>query len=230
MKRIGSLRKIASEVKRQIADYALKSEKPRTEVAQELQVILGNRSPSEDTLLKMISHARSAESPLDKPWHLDKTPDLSAEAIAAIFEVQLWLEKVKESYPTAGIKEWTEDFTNGEMTTTVYPLTMREALWISKLHKVNCYLTEPEMFFLAKHKQPIRARRSLIENPSRLWEAAKTYADYERLCVLAKTDFDTSRLDEALKSGSIGKVKYDLFSEYKSKKDGEVSGPKRRKE
>jgi hypothetical protein len=65
-------------------------------------------------------------------------------------------------------------------------------------------------------KAHVPLRRSLIENPSKLWEAAKTYADYQRLCELAGMIFDTSRLDEALRTGSIGRTKYDLFYEYKA--------------
>jgi hypothetical protein len=162
----------------------------------------------------------------------------SAEAIAAILEVQFWLEQVKDKsgVATGGIKEWTENFTNSKMTTKVWPLTVREAHWIAKLYKVNYVLLEPERLHFLIHdrgiqpsKNPNRQklyelftkahvplRRSLIENPSKLWEAAKTYADYQRLCELAGMIFDTSRLDEALRTGSIGRTKYDLFYEYKA--------------
>ena len=184
----------------------------------------------------------------ESPWQLGILKDkelspFSAEAIAAVLEVQFWLERVKDkpNIATSGIKEWTESFTNGKMTTTVWPLTIREAHWIANLYKVRYILSEPARLYFLIHergKQPpknptrqklndlftkegVPLRRSLIENLSELWKAAKTYADYQRLCELAGADFDTSRLDEALRTGSIGRTKYDLFSEYKAKKAGQ---------
>jgi hypothetical protein len=165
----------------------------------------------------------------------------SAEAIAAIIEVQFWLERVKDkpNIATSSIAEWTESFTNGKMTTKIWPLTVREAHWIARLYKVRYILSEPERLYFLIHERGVQPpkntnrkkmyelfakagvplRRSLIENPSKLWETAKTYADYQRLCELASMNFDTSRLDEALRTGSIGKMKYDLFSEYKAKSE-----------
>ena len=182
----------------------------------------------------------------ESPWHLgvwgDKEVSLfSAEAIAAIHDLQFWLEQVNHepNTSTAGIKEWTESFTNGKMTTTIWPLTTREACWVAKLYKMNYILSEPERLYFLIHergKQPpknptllklyelfakegVPFRRALNENPSKLWETAKTYADYQRLCELAGTNFDTSRLDKALRMGSIGRTKYDLFSEYKAENE-----------
>ena len=182
----------------------------------------------------------------ETPWNLGVLDDkegspFSAEAIAAIIEVQFWLERVKDkpNIDAAGIKQWTESFTNGKMTTTIWPLTTREAHWIARLYKVKYVLSEPERLALLireRGKQPpknsthqklaemfakegVPLRRALIENPYELWQAAKTYADYQRLCELAGTNFDTSRLDEALRTGSIGRTKYELFSEYKAKNE-----------
>lgn len=183
------------------------------------------------TIQKILAEGKTSleflNKDFEKPWHLglatETEYEISPEAIAAIFEVQKWLEEAKDNpnIATTGIKEWTENFTNGKMTTNIWPLTIREAGWISRLYKVNYPLTEPEKLYLAIHKQPIVDYRPLVENTSRLWYAAKTYADYQRLCEIAKVDFDTSRLDEAIRKGNIGRTKYDLFFEYKSKKDGE---------
>jgi hypothetical protein len=181
-------------------------------------------SPAEDTLVRMISSARNQDgSPLDEPWNLGTIEDyplLSAD-IAAIIEVQSWLELTKDDpgNPTSGVKQWTEYYSNNKMTTTIWPLTIRDALWLAKLYKVNYNLSDPEKLYLKLYKRPIVARRTLLESLAMLWQVAKTYADYQRLCELAGTDFDTTKLDNALRSGSIGKTKLDLFSEYKSKSD-----------
>lgn len=215
---------------------------PTTEKPSEKSVVEQPQSPQ----VKEAETNASEHHRKEAPWQLGGWEDnelslFSAEAIAAIHEVQFWLERVKDkpTISTAGIKEWTEHFTNGKMTTTIWPLTNREAWWIAKLYKMNYILLEPErLYFLInkRGKQPPRnpthqkldelfakegvpLRRALIENPSKLWETAKAYADYERLCELAGIDFDTSRLDEALRTGSIGKTKYDLFYEYLSKSE-----------
>jgi len=197
------------EIKILITERALSDPRSREELADELIVEIKNKYPHKvppawETVIKLISAARNHQpSPLDKPWHLGLTLDryglnkdylLAAEDIAAIIEVQKWLEIAKDHPLLSSIPEWTDSITSGGMATTVWLLTIREALWISKLYK----------------------EKSLAGNTYRLWYAAKTYADYQRLCEISNTPpFDTIKLDEALRNDTMGKAKYDLFSEYK---------------
>ncbi len=158
---------------------------------------------------------------IDLPWSLDKTPDFPAEAIAAIFKVQSWLERAKDN-PLVDIRGWNESYTDNTLATTVWPLTVEEANWISKLYKVEHRLTGPELLYRKTHKLPLIVSCQLSESPYDLWQAAKAYTDYHRLCDMAGIDFDTTRLDSALRSGFIGEAKWDLFSEYEKRqeKDG----------
>ena len=215
-----------SAIKELISRRALQSNTRREDLADTIIDEIQEKYPSEvppawETVIKLISHTRNHEpSPLENSWQLGQSLDLPSEAIAAIFEVQRLLEKERDNpgLATAGMKEWTEYYTDGKMTTTAWPLTIREALWISRLYKINYKLSEPEMLYLKIHKRPIPSHRPLSESPYQLWKAANAYADYERLCIIAGIDFNTSKLDDALRSGSIGEAKYGLFSEYTLKR------------
>ncbi|MEK7354072.1 MAG: hypothetical protein AABZ77_06175, partial [Chloroflexota bacterium] len=134
-------------------------------------------------------------SGIDSPWSLDKTPNLPADDIAAIFKIQSWLETAKTAINIASVPQWTEWITRRKMSTSLF-LTVREARWIVKLYKINYDLSEREKAnsHLLNPKQPIGDQRPLIEDPYRLWFAAKAYADYERLCALTKIAFDTTQL------------------------------------
>jgi hypothetical protein len=113
MKRKGSLRRILPETKKQIAGYVLKSEnkeKTRAILADELEVLLGEKAPSLDTLMRMISRIRNDTNLLDTPWHLGTLEDypLPPEAIVKIFELRI---KTK----------WDD-------------MTIREAKWVGRLY------------------------------------------------------------------------------------------------
>jgi len=227
--------KLTEDVKKVIA--YIKSRHPDWSVREiekqipKFEPSLAGKVPGRTKINEYISNkykkneAEVDASGIDSPWHLGILKDypLPAEDIAAIASVQVWLDGQKDkpySEPTS-IKHWTEFWTNNQMTTSTFSLTIREALWVSKLYKVNYKITSPER----ARKFHIPESKPLLEFPYRLWYAAKTYADYQRLCELAGTPFDTTRLDEALRSDSfaafgIGKTKLDLFSEYKTKKDG----------
>jgi len=169
--------------------------------------------------LKDISPNYGKES--DKPWHLQETLDMPAEAIAAVFAVKKWLANPKNQPEITSIGQWTKDVTNGQMATSNI-LTIREAQWIARLYRIEAnQLSRPDSpyhLYKAIHKDN---DFSLVSNLYLLWYTAKTYADYERLCKIAGVDFDTSRLDEALRQGSIGETKLGLFENIKSEVNNE---------
>ena len=97
--------------------------KPRAALAVELKdtiermgIYAEGASPSEDTLMRMISAARNEEhNSLDKPWHLGSMLDseryITPEAIAYIFKVKEWATRNKE-----------------------IPITIRQAYWIGQFY------------------------------------------------------------------------------------------------
>ena len=93
--------------------------KPRLVLATELKDKIERMdeiSPSEETLIKMISDARNKEpNPLDTAWHLGTLNEypLSAEAIHYILKIQIWTSSKH-----------------------IHPVTIREAKWISRLYSV----------------------------------------------------------------------------------------------
>ncbi len=98
MKVKGSLRRISDKMRGQIFEYALKEEnrtKSRSILAGELEAKFGDKSPSLDTLMKLISQARNhAPLELDKPWSLGSfveceiPPDLVPLVMALDFGLQ----------------------------------------------------------------------------------------------------------------------------------------------
>jgi len=84
------------------------------------------RIPSLRTVQKILTEPKAVEgSPefqeLERPWSLDKTRDLSAEAIEAIIDVQKWAEKehIETVHPTER-----------------FGITIRQALLVAQLHRV----------------------------------------------------------------------------------------------
>ena len=115
--------RIKPTVKRLIAEEATRyPNKPRLALAIDLRDSIGRMgeiSPSEETLVKMISGARrNKDDLLDIPWHLGTLEDnpLSPEAIRHVLLLQGWVK------------------TNNEQ-----PLTIRRVLWASRLYPVVCH-------------------------------------------------------------------------------------------
>jgi hypothetical protein len=125
LKRKPRAKVMREDIRQLITLRATSTNKRREELALEILAEIKERypketAPSEETIIKMISKARHHEpSPLDRPWHLGVLnnlqslgiPDISAEAVKRIQEIQLALST--ENRP---------------------PLTIRQAKWISKLH------------------------------------------------------------------------------------------------
>jgi len=114
--------KIPPTIKTLIIQEALKEPKrPRRVVAVELQNLIermGERVPSEDTLVKIISQARNREpNPFDAPWSLGTLTkyDLPPEAIPTIIAIQ----EIRHN-----------------------TLDIREAWWVSRL---RCLVSSPKV-------------------------------------------------------------------------------------
>ncbi|MFC1913134.1 hypothetical protein ACFLX7_02960 [Chloroflexota bacterium] len=136
-------------------------------------------------LTKDVNPHKNKPSPLDNPWYLGllskiNNPgdpakykiDIPQVAVPHLLLVQNWLEQ----HPDLVFKRPQE------------LLTIREAQWISRLHGIV------NIHSLKKKTRPEAARWLYV------W--AEAYATRERICEKAKTPFDTSRLDEALRKGA----------------------------
>lgn len=114
MKTKGSLRRITAETRNTIYEEALKDRViSRIVLAQKLEQKLGDKSPSLDTLEKLISSARNhPPSILDNPWSIGTSSkyDISAYVFPLLVDIRKVLGK---EYPT-----------------------IRESLWISRLYPI----------------------------------------------------------------------------------------------
>lgn len=150
--------RIKPSLKQTIVSEAIRyPTKPRAALAAELQDLIermGEISPTDETLMRMISEARNKEeSPLDKPWHMATLKDypLPTEAIPSILAV---LE-------------------SQEMFTRQREVTIRQALWISRIHTV-------------------------VKPKDDLMKIAWYYAFNERISEVSHTDFNTYEYDRRL--------------------------------
>ncbi len=144
----------------------------------------GDGWPSLSVVEKLLVEIRkrytekTLESNLEKPWHLGLMQEynIPPEVVPDILAVQDWCA---EEHPEVPL------FSSGA-------LTIRQALWISRLHG----LTRVVRAGMVKEK--IKDSDSL---QSWLWQWSKAYAQYEILCALSGTPFDTTRLDKAIWEG-----------------------------
>lgn len=116
--------KISSEVRRLIISEAIHDSKnmPRRALAVRLQDLIekmGDVSPTEDTLAKMISEARNQQpSELDEPWSIGACAQYDIPA--GIVPVLMKIEKLRASQNKDGFGE----------------ITIREAQWVARLFPV----------------------------------------------------------------------------------------------
>lgn len=145
---------------------------------RELAFILGDRSvPSLNSVQKyrqktlVPNYLAEKEKGLDNLWSFGKTLDLTADAIAAIHEVQNWASgKYLENYfEPQGADGYV--VRNG--------ITIRQALWISRLYALKVIGNDMEF----------------------LWFASYVYAVYERMCWISGEQIDTWQLDYELRKG-----------------------------
>lgn len=137
--------------------------------------------PTKTTIVKKISEARNhATDPLDKHWHLgllDKIQNygisyISADEVNAIIRVQHWLYDTAQDSIGAFLKNEGKSFK--ELTVPLSTLSIRQAKWISVLH------------------------RKIGKDPEHLWLASLYYAYREIITSISDTPFDTWQIDVLL--------------------------------
>lgn len=173
-KKLGSLRRISIEMRSHIFEAALKKEKrakSRSVLADELEAEFGDKSPSLNTLEKLISEARNHPvSPLDEQWSVGSLAqyDIPPEALPAVMYIY---EKRQ--------RELEIDF------------TIREALWIARLHKTiddldvlerfaNAYAVKDQMDWILDCPVNTRGFDFLLINYNNKERRAETIAQLER--------------------------------------------------
>jgi len=176
---------ILPEIKKLISQRAINEpNKSREKLADELIEEIINRYPKElppswETVIKKVSAARNHEqNPLDNLWHMGTLEDypITSESLPYIAGVQDWREKTPDDF--------------GQ---TRKPLTIREAQWVARLYP---FVNNP-LFIIGKKKVKIR-------NPAAyLSQWAEAYAEYQIICELSDTSFDTIQLDRDLREGKI---------------------------
>jgi len=128
-KRPGRGPKISNEVRRLIISQAIHESKnmPRRALAVHLQDIIermGEVSPTEDTLIRMISEARNQQpSPLDQPWSIGTSAryEIPAEIIPLLVKLQKLM-----AGKAGALRE----------------ITIREAKWASLLYQAAKPITD----------------------------------------------------------------------------------------
>lgn len=158
------IKRFIAEVYRNHPDWRAK------EVLAEVYRLSNGRAPGLSAIQKILKEMRDrqAQAPFDKKlhtWHLgtlDEFP-MSAEAIRRIFEVQRLIRSPEQR----------EVLPKGIM-----PLTIRQALWIARLHAV-------------------------VKKASNLWLISWAYSLYEETCELAETECDTYEFDTILLDGDL---------------------------
>jgi hypothetical protein len=89
--------------------------KDRTLLAIELREKLPGRPPSEETLVKMISHARNnSVGDQDKLWSLVSLTEHPIPPEAILYVLKVWARAIEKDKP----------------------ITIREALWVARLHSI----------------------------------------------------------------------------------------------
>lgn len=164
--------KITKEVRRLIISEAIHESRnmPRRALAVRLQDLIekmGEISPSEDTLVRMISAARNhPPSELDQPWSIGactryNVPPESIPVLLNVQQLRVNIPKLKE-----------------------YNLTVREALWFARLYPI----VEP----LIKERYPDDPDTELVL----LSVIVNQYVQQERLSELMNEQYpNTSDLD-----------------------------------
>ena len=168
--------KISNEVRRLIIGQAIHDSKhmPRRALAVRLQDLIekmGEISPTEDTLVKMISEARNQQpSEFDRPWSIGTCAQYNIPP--DIIPVLIWMQQFRA---------------RSELKILQKELTIREAQWFTRLCPVAEILTRKQF----PHDAEARLRfLALIVN---------CYVQRERVSELMNEQYpDTSELDRIL--------------------------------
>jgi len=131
---------------------------------------------------------------LDAPWHLGLLTDpqfnMTPEAVRVIVDIERKLEKDrdKEKHIIRRPNELES------VMPTIPQLTIRQALWISRLYKL---FDKPQT---AKDEE---GNKHTIEVIDLIYDWACAYAEREIICKLNKIYFDTLALDQAIRLGNL---------------------------
>ena len=177
-RRQGRGQRISREVRSLIIDQAIHDSKamPRRALAVRLQDLIqrmGEVSPTEDTLARMISGARNQQpSELERPWSVGACSQYNIPA-----DIVPVLIKVKQSRARE----------MKDLDLPVIKLTIREARWFARLR--------PIVEALTKMRYPFDVEESLRY----LQYVVTLYAEKEQVSEILNEQYpDTSKLDEIL--------------------------------
>lgn len=177
LKATAILADMRSHIEKQLQEENSKRESPWAESL--LQSEVENKLPGLSAIqkfLKPVNAKLDEPSPLDTPWHLGtlKENPLPVEVISNVLAIKDWGEK----HP--------DIFGNPHK-----PLTIRQAIWASRLHSVY------KLLLAGKTK----GMNKKMDVDKWLWEWSDAYAQYERICELSGTPPNTTALDRGLWSG-----------------------------
>lgn len=142
-------------------------------------------------------------SDLDTPWHLGLMINpkyaIPPEVVPDILALQDWALKQSQAPDVADL------FRD--------PLSIREALWVARLHGMT-------RLYRNTNADP---KNKKFDINLWLWQWSKIYAEYEKLCCLAKTPFDTTALDRGLWSGAMPAWSKNAIGLLQLQPDGKVA-------
>ena len=158
--------------------------------------------PTISTIIGKISEARKqGVNPIDRPWHLGiinslddyEMPYIPADSVEAILCVQNWLHKTAEKALLDKYFKKKKLSTTRGMTTIFHAVSIRQAKWISVLHRFTG------------------------DDPEFLWLASLHYAYSEIISSISDVPFDTSHIDSWLhrgKKGFMNSVSHHVLYDY----------------
>jgi len=167
--------KISPEVKNLIMEQALGSSKKRTDLAVDLETMIetrGLRSPTIETMEKLISKIRNDRDSQDRPWSVAALSDYEIPPDALLIVMKAWAKELdKDSY-----------------------LTIREVKWIARLYAVYPNLKDlpkvshfNDIMFEPEDGVTITARDVENEILDDIIKTARGYANQERAIKLTGT-------------------------------------------
>ncbi|MFC1952869.1 hypothetical protein ACFLWR_01900 [Chloroflexota bacterium] len=169
-------------------------DKDRNLLAHEIQEEIVKRfpqviPPTISTIIGKISEARQqGVNPIDRPWHLGimnslvdyDIPYIPADSVEAILWIQNWLYKTAQKALHDKIFKKKKLSTIKGLTTIVHAVSIRQAKWISVLHRFTG------------------------DDPEFLWLASLHYSYSEIISSISDVPFDTNHIDRWLHQGKAG--------------------------
>jgi hypothetical protein len=165
----------APEVRTEVKLWLVKNN-PRMSAAG-----IDERLPGDSSIrkyLKEIAPDLSKPRPGEEPWNLAKTPNLSSEAINSILAVKKVMPDaivLPKYLSSTKARHYTVDKEGRKEVVSHPPLSVRQALWVSRLYAVKS-----------------------LSKPRALMIASFVYAMTELLAEVSITDKDTSALDDII--------------------------------